>query len=307
MKESVFRNIKKLMLLIIKKPDRFFSFLLVTDFFLYVLLLLTAEDSAELGEGIISLTVVWILKSVIALLLTYLCGGKMIASRLGGKPICRADHKARIMPILEKCAAEAKRDGLDIPDNIKVYVSDEEYPFVIATGRDTICISTGMIEDNGESEEEQSADDELIETMLYGELYKISERTPEFFSIAALSSIIALSLILTCVVALKIAKEFSDSNRERGAFFIMIIGYLMAGVALLLTRAYGLSLLAKHTDSKADKYVVQKGHGIVLCAILDCSKNEPKPGLIYAESKLHASEDKRISKIQSLGVQYSGV
>ena len=241
----------------------------------------------------IALIFYYLVRFFCVLVIIYTIGPSILTFILGGRRITREDDKQRILPLLAECMAETKSDGLVIPDTIEVYIAEQEYPNLIATGRNTICITRGMME----------LDDNLSKAFLYDALFRISRRDVEFILAGFLSSIWSLIFLFAFAFVLKIGATFYEDDRSEFNLLILVIGFII-GALIVVPLYISLKTIYSETDFKADEYVCRKGFGEYLCAYLDYKRQMPKPFMCQAEDFIHKSDNERIGNMQRLGINY---
>ena len=96
---------------------------------------------------------VWIQAFAIALIIYFILlvivlnpfGERILRLQTGCKKIRSEDYKRFINPIFEEVYAKAKSMDKTIPNNVKLFMLDNNEANAFATGRRTICITKGML------------------------------------------------------------------------------------------------------------------------------------------------------------------
>ena len=241
--------------------------------------------------------------------------GEMILRWQNGcRKLEREEIIARIEPLFRKArnraAMEARTEGLSIPDDIRLFMKDDDAPNAFATGRRTICFTKGLL---------HLPDDQIIATLCH-EFGHIAHHDTDFLLLITVGNMI-VSIIYTIVrVAAKITGSilslfiFLSGGEESlvGGLLSLIVTQitvaLLDAMMWVWTRLGSLLVLKsmRSDEYKADEFAFRCGYGNSLCALLDafsaCSCKEK--GLFASLVSSHPSEDKRIAAIQALGATY---
>lgn len=302
-KETVKSNMISFIKVIIAHPQKLLSYILITV--VSVLLINKFFDVVVNIEGYsyrsewdmiwhsLRVPIYYALRMVCVLLIIYTIGPKVLSFILGGRALIREDDKERIVPILSECMEIAKSDKLDIPDTINIDVIENEYPHLIATGRNRICITRGMLE----------SDSELIKAFLLEEFYRISERDTELLAAGFLSSIWSFIFLSAFILFFRFAASLRDKYNYGDYILYVVIGTVLGG-SIVIPLYVALKLLYPKTDDRADEYICRKGYGERMCMYLDVVRQAGKPLIYYIENLVHRSENERIGNMQRLGIKY---
>lgn len=219
---------------------------------------------------------------------------------VGASKIERQDMIEAITMPVEAIIAEARQNGLALPDDIKVYQMKTEEAVAYAFGMNSIAVSYAMAE----------LPEEVFKAKILAELYRIHEMDPDYLLFMIGSNIISIVLGLFTMVVGWFYMHFgdrrkgilTDSDAMIGAFvFVFSLGCLSAwlGICFLFIRGG-----VRANQFEADRYVAECGYGDALCVYLDhCMPREFKLGLKLLEMG-HPSGDQRIAALQKAGVEY---
>jgi heat shock protein HtpX len=241
--------------------------------------------------------------------------GEMILRWQNGcRKLEREEIIARIEPLFQearnRAAMEARAEGLSIPDNIRLFMKDDDAPNAFATGRRTICFTKGLL---------YFPDDQIIATLCH-EFGHIAHHDTDFLLLITVGNMI-VSIIYTVIrVITKITGVFlsilmflfgGEESLLGGlaSLLVTLITVVFLDAMMWLWTGLGSLLVLKSMRSdeyKADEFAFRCGYGNPLCALLEafssCSYKET--GLFATLASSHPSEDKRIAALQSLGATY---
>ena len=301
--ETVLSDMKAFIKAIVAHPKKLLSFILIT---VSSVLLINKFFDMVMSDGThvyrsewdmlwhnLRVPIYYALRMVCVLLIIYTVGPKALTFILGGRALTREDDKERIVPLLSECIDIAKSDKMDIPDVINVYVIEKEYPHLIATGRNRICITRGMLE----------ANPELIKAFLLEELYRISERDTEILVAGFMSSIWSFVFLSAFILFFRFAASMREKYNQGDHILYIVLGIVIGG-SIVIPLYVALRLIYPKTDDMADEYICKKGYGECLCMYLDSVRQPGKPLIYYIESLIHRSENERIRNMQRLGIKY---
>lgn len=232
----------------------------------------------------------------------------------GCKKLEREEIIDRIEPLFQearnRAATAARAEGLSIPDDIRLFMKDDDAPNAFATGRRTVCFTKGLL---------YFPDDQIIATLCH-EFGHIAHHDTDFLLLITVGNMI-VSIIYTIIrITTKITGVFLSififlfGGRESllgglVSLLVTLLTVVLLDAMMWLWTGLGRLLVLKSMRSdeyKADEFAFRCGYGSPLCALLDafstCSYKET--GLFATLASSHPSEDKRIAALQSLGATY---
>ncbi len=219
---------------------------------------------------------------------------------VGASKIERQDMIESITIPVEAIIAEARQNGLTLPDDIKVYQMKTDEAVVYAFGMNSIGVSYAMTE----------LPEEVFKAKVLAELYRIHVMDPDYLLFMLGSNLISIILGLFAIVVGWVYMNYGD--RRKGLFTesdSMMGALLFASSIVCLSAWLGVCFLfirggVRANQFEADRYVAQCGYGEALCLYLDnCMPREFKFGLKLLEMG-HPSRNHRIAALQKLGVGY---
>lgn len=223
---------------------------------------------------------------------------------------CHAIKDPRLInqlnPIFNRVFNRAIRLTPNLNRNIKLYYCEDKEPNAFATGRNTICITKGLL----------NLPDDEIEAVLAHEFGHLAHKDTDIILIVAVGNLIVtiffvllqivvsiLSFITTLLVGM-----FSESGCA--AFLSAIPGLLarllISGLMWLWTKLGILLCLIsnKGDEYDADEYAFNLGYGKPLCTVLNKIGGSDVRGMWAALNSSHPATYKRIERLRQL-VGYS--
>lgn len=219
---------------------------------------------------------------------------------VGASKIERQDMIESITIPVEAIIAEARQNGLTLPDDIKVYQMKTDEAVVYAFGMNSIGVSYAMTE----------LPKEVFKAKVLAELYRIHVMDPDYLLFMLGSNLISIILGLLAIVVGWVYMNYGDRRKGLLTESDSMMGALLFASSIVCLSAWmGVCFLfirggVRANQFEADRYVAQCGYGEALCLYLDnCMPREFKFGLKLLEMG-HPSRNHRIAALQKLGVAY---
>lgn len=219
---------------------------------------------------------------------------------VGASKIERQDMIESITIPVEAIIAEARQNGLTLPDDIKVYQMKTDEAVVYAFGMNSIGVSYAMTE----------LPEEVFKAKVLAELYRIHVMDPDYLLFMLGSNLISIILGLLAIVVGWVYMNYGDRRKGLLTESDSMMGALLFASSIVCLSAWmGVCFLfirggVRANQFEADRYVAQCGYGEALCLYLDnCMPREFKFGLKLLEMG-HPSRNHRIAALQKLGVAY---
>ncbi len=253
------------------------------------------SDNFQNKEGIVTGLVLYTISLAIAL---SPIGEKILRFQTGCKEIKREEYKQKIEPLFREVYQEAKKLNPSIPDDVKLYMSSDEYPNAFATGRKTICITKGFLKYS----------DEYIKATLAHEFGHLSNKDTDLLLVISVGNLIVTALfiiyrLIVTLLALVMSIFIGDGAEVIIAFLINIV---LAAMMWVWTKI-GI-VLVMHSSRKneflADKFSYDCGYGESLAQVLDQFYDTGAKGLWANLISSHPSLDERVAKLQEYGITY---
>ena len=217
----------------------------------------------------------------------------------------RADIE-RFEPLFREVYAQAKKANPELPNNIKMFISDSEDPNAFATGRRTVCVTKGLMKYT----------DDQIKGVLAHEFGHLAHKDTDAILIVSVGNMIVSAVfILVRVMAnisFGIAKIITlfmgDSWGSVFGFLFVGLGKLAADLvlaaAMWIWTKIGVLLCmysSRQNEYAADEYAFNCGYGCELCQVLESFGNgSGAAGLFSALVSSHPNTSKRIARLQKL-------
>lgn len=210
----------------------------------------------------------------------------------------------RIQPIFEEVYKKAKEKNPELPDNIKLYMSDDRSPNAFALGRHTVCITRGLLD----------LTDNEIKGILGHEFGHLAHKdTDTLLAITIGNLIVSIIFVVWRFIFNFIARfvNFSIGLASRtiapiiaGFITRVFIDFLLVMAMKLWTKLGVLICMASSRANEylADKYSFELGFGDNLCNALRKLSNlsVSADGIWAALSSSHPPMDERISRLNEL-------
>lgn len=226
----------------------------------------------------------------------------------GCKKIQRQEYLGRLTPLFNEVYAKAKKENPEIPDNVQFYMSEDNEANAFATGRRTICLTTGLLR----------YPDNQIKSILAHEFGHLAHKDTDAILIVSVGNLIVTgAFIIWRFVFNVFANVFSivlgmvsESIGVMLASLItkIFIDILLVAMINLWTKLGVLICLhaARKNEKLADEYTYNLGYGQSLCVFLDGLGPSQGKGLWATLNSTHPDNDSRIAYLQSLGCEYRG-
>lgn len=268
-----------------------------------------------------------VLRALIAGILLYLIsmtialsplGEAILRFQIGCKKITRTDQINRIEPIFREVYEKARLTNPNLPEDIQLYMNQDEGANAFATGRKTVCITRGLL--NLPVEQIKAVlghefghlsnhDTDLILVITVGNLIITMMLTAIRIVITVLCKIFELLLLFIGIFDFTgIVAIFSWIARGLTSLSNILIDKGIAGTMWLWTTIGTLMMMksSRENEFEADAFSFRLGYGEELCAFFDdISCLEPAKGLFASLVSSHPATDDRVQKLQELGVKHS--
>lgn len=236
-------------------------------------------------------------------------GEWILRVQAGGRKIKRQEQLDFLMPIFEEVYAKAKAEDPTLPNDIKLYIADDDAPNAFATGRKTVCVTRGLLELKREK----------IAGTLAHEFGHLAHHDTDLLLLVNVGNFVVTVIVLGVRLAIHLAELVADifaiflGGRE-GAIGILLHGAMRVladvtvGILVWLWTKLGTLLVmrsSRNNEFEADKFACDLGYGAELCATLDTIGGEGAKGLFAALASTHPATDDRIARMQSYGVNYT--
>ncbi len=213
---------------------------------------------------------------------------------------------ARFEPLFREVYARAKAANPELPNDIKMFISDSEDPNAFATGRKTVCVTKGLM----------SYTDEQIKGVLAHEFGHLAHKDTDAILVVSVGNMIVSAIFLfiriMSNISFGIAKIFTAFMGDgAGSFFGLIFvwfgkivaDFVLTAMMWLWTKLGVLLCMysSRQNEYAADEYAFNCGYGRELQQVfLSFGNGSGATGLFSALVSSHPDTSKRIARLQQL-------
>lgn len=230
-------------------------------------------------------------------------GEMCLAAFAGASDIKRVDIKLRVVPLVQYVLDKAKENTSYCPKKVKVKIIHDPAPNAFALGRQTLCITDGLL----------LLSDDMILGILAHEIGHLSYGHTVIQLLIGGGNI----FISGCLLLIKIS--YWIFSAIMGLFAICsrsgvmgIITAVFAGISTALSWLWVkfcmlfLMWSMRQNEYLADEFAYKIGFGLELATVLDQHISDvPHDGFLSAIYSTHPCNDDRVAALQNLGVPYS--
>lgn len=245
-------------------------------------------------------------------------GESIVRMQTNCKKIKRVDIQNRIVPLFNEVYSKTVAGKNTISRNIKIFYNEDEAPNAFAVGRNTICVTKGLL----------NLPDMQIKAILGHEFGHLANKDTNLILLVTVGNMFINIFVVGAKLFIKIIYLFlylfaiiidstTRNDRDRsGGFFCTLVTHLSKILTMLLVNTVvnlwtklGTLLVMKSSRSaeyEADEFSfrLSVNYGNALCRFLDDNCGEPSTSLFANLMSSHPSSDLRIAKLQSLGATY---
>jgi heat shock protein HtpX len=235
--------------------------------------------------------------------------GEWILRTQNGCKELKDPEQIRVLePIFRQVYAKAKAQDPTIPDDVKLFINDDDCPNAFATGRKTICVTAGLLQ----------LPENLISATLGHEFGHLAHHDTDLILIVSVGNFIINAFIMFIKVMLEIGYFLfgiigAFVGGDEGWFMGIITAIsrfltmlLVNGLTWLWTKI-GVLLVMKSSRSnefEADAFSARMGYANDLCMLLDAIDGSDAKGLFANLVSSHPKKKDRIAKLRELGATY---
>ncbi|MBR6089437.1 MAG: M48 family metalloprotease [Anaerolineaceae bacterium] len=235
-------------------------------------------------------------------------GEWLLRLQTGCKKIKRIEQIEFLEPIFSEVYSQAKQTDPSLPDDIQLYINDDEDPNAFATGRKTICITRGLLE----------KEPEQIKATLAHEFGHLSHKDTDQILVVTVGNMLISGFILffraiLFLLHLIMIIPCLFTGGDEGIFGLLVndlyhllISICITGATWLWTKIGVLLVMktSRNNEFEADEFAYRLGYGEPLCYMLDSVRGVKAQGLFANLASSHPDTDQRIARLQELGVNY---
>ena len=230
---------------------------------------------------------------------------------LRGRQKCRAISDPnlvnRLNPIFNRVLSRAVQLTPNLNRNIRLYICEDESPNAFATGRNTICITKGLL----------NLSDEEIESVLAHEFGHLAHKDTDIILIVAVGNMIVNIFFFILNIIISIFSFFTTlfvamfSNSGCATFLSTIPGIIARLTLSAFMRVWTmigvlLCMISNRGDEyDADEYAFNLGYGRTLSSVLSKIGGDAQ-GFWAALNSAHPKTSKRIERLNQLSGSSAG-
>lgn len=256
-------------------------------------------------EGMLAGIILYIVSLAIALSPV---GEWILRLQTGCKKIRRTEQIEYLEPLFKEVYEKAKALDSSIPDDVQLYINNDEAPNAFATGRKTICLTEGMLH----------MPEEQIKATLGHEFGHLAHKDTDMILLVTVGNLIInliilgirLIIVFFYIIFSAVAGLFDGPNEGLASFikeiYYLLITGIVSGLVWIWTKIGTLLVMksSRSNEFEADEFSYNLGYGNELCAMLDVIGDSKAKGLFATLASTHPHKDDRIAKLQELGASY---
>lgn len=235
--------------------------------------------------------VLYVLSLVIALSPV---GEWILRLQLGAKPIMRKDHLERLMPLFDEVYEKSKALDPALPDDIKLFISNDNNRNAFATGRKTICLTRGLLEQS----------DEEIKAILGHEFGHLSNKDTDLVLLITVGNLIVTTFFLFFRWFFLVAGLMAGIvNRSLSTILLtFFVDVILVGMMALWTKIGTMLVMrsSRENEYEADHFAARLGYANPLIEVLDNPDFSvvTSKGIVATLMASHPDPDQRIARLQ---------
>lgn len=235
-------------------------------------------------------------------------GEWILRLQTGCTKIKRVEQINRIEPLFREVYDKAKKLDPTIPDDVGLFILDDDSPNAFATGRKTVCITEGLLH----------MPENQIKATLAHEFGHLAHKDTDLILIVSVGNLIVTAILtairlfisffqlLFGIISMFIGGREGALGSIAAALTGMLINIFVIGFMWIWTKI-GILLVMKSSrgnEFEADEFSFNLGYGNDLCVVLDSICGSSAKGLFANLVSSHPDKHDRIAKLQELGATY---
>lgn len=254
-------------------------------------------EGALLGLGVYIFSLAIALSSI---------GEWILRLQAGCKKITDANVIARLEPLFREVYIKAKQANPELPENIRMFISDSKEPNAFATGRRTVCVTTGLL----------GYTDEQIKGVLAHEFGHLAHKDTDLILVVSVGNIVVTAIFVMIrifanvfmwigqLMTAMMGEGFGGFLATLFISFGRVIADLILVLLMRLWTQIGVWLCmysSRKNEYEADEYAFNCGYGNQLCEVLESFGTGKGPsGLFAALASSHPNTADRVSRLRNL-------
>lgn len=214
--------------------------------------------------------------------------------------INKTNYASRLEPLFYEVYKKAKTNAPNLPDGIKVFICEDEEANAFATGRQTICVTKGFLDNYS---------DEQIKGALAHEFGHLAHNDTDITLAVAIGNIIVTVIFYVMYFIMILANAFlsaiADENGGWGWLFDINNWIMKWSFALFMWIWTKMGLLICNISNRrqeydADKFALECGYGDQLYSVISTfGKAKSKQGLFSALMSSHPRNELRLKELEN--------
>jgi heat shock protein HtpX len=225
-------------------------------------------------------------------------GEWLLRVQTGCKKIKRKEYVDRLEPLFLEVVAKARAINPSIPENVQLFMNNDQEPNAFATGRKTVCLTKGFL----------NYSDEQIKATFAHELGHLAHKDTDLILVVTIGNFIVTGAFICYRLMVNLFGIFLAIVSRN--FAPAIVNFLIDSVLVALMWIWTKigTMLVMHSSRKneyiADEFAFNCGYGDSLAAVLDTFSSSSSKGLWANLVSSHPDSDDRIARLQELGSSY---
>lgn len=209
----------------------------------------------------------------------------------------------RIEPLFKEVYRKAMKECPNLSEDIRLFMMEDDSANAFATGRNTICVTRGLL----------GLSDEQIKGILAHEFGHLANRDTDLILVVSVGNLIITGICMIfqlCVALFHFLLGIAIAGSEEGGFGMQICNAIMHFLTMVLIAAImkvwtwiGTTLCMKTSRSRefeADKFAWRIGYGKGLYIALDEIADDYPSGFFSNLKQSHPRGSDRLSKLAAL-------
>ncbi|MDQ0337394.1 heat shock protein HtpX [Caldalkalibacillus uzonensis] len=261
---------------------------------LNILLVIFLFGGFDHPQGIVTGLFIYALSLTIALSPV---GEWVLRKQLGCKPLVRREHIERLQPLFEEVKERARALDPSIPQDVKLFISNDNEPNAFATGRKTICVTKGFLQYS----------DEQIKATLAHEFGHLSKKDTDLILFISVGNLIVATIFVIYRIIFYIIGFMAGAvYRSLAPIIITIfVDLILVGLIWIWTKIGTLLVMHSNRQNEyfADDFARRCGYGEHLISVLDSLSQHDQSsgkGLWANLAASHPDADQRIARLEKV-------
>jgi heat shock protein HtpX len=225
-------------------------------------------------------------------------GEWILRLQTGSRKIINQAHINRLEPLFQEVLNEAREINPSIPQDVKLFMNDNEAPNAFATGRKTVCLTRGLLDYT----------DQEIKAVFAHELGHLGNKDTDLILLVAIGNFVVTTFFILFRFFFNFfGRIIAVANDSIGTLIVTIFVDVLLVFFMWLWTKLG-TLLVMHSRRQneflADEFAFKLGYGTDLCSVLSTFGSVNSKGLWANLVASHPDSNTRIARLESLASNY---